>query len=238
MNAHQSISYRDQLIAANKARRKRLGFDGKPEPVEKKIVSQPYVPDIKRPEWRTMRVHFDEHVTAWRDWNLKLNRFFGSPLKTYVLQRSGELGQTYDDVVGISRVKEIAYVRQIIMWEIKHWIKPEASLPEIGRLFGGRDHTTVLHALRKIDAIKAKGGLLTHDIRSIFPKPSPRRAQNAVLEFIRRTIHETKTPPTAEQISAMMGWKCKMTAYNILARLEKDGKIIRPTCFIEDLRLA
>jgi chromosomal replication initiator protein len=38
------------------------------------------------------------------------------------------------------------------------------SLPEIGRRFGGRDHTTVLHAVRKIDALAAKDRALSEEI--------------------------------------------------------------------------
>jgi chromosomal replication initiator protein len=38
------------------------------------------------------------------------------------------------------------------------------SLPEIGRRFGGRDHTTVLHAVRKIDALQANDGSLRDEL--------------------------------------------------------------------------
>jgi chromosomal replication initiator protein len=38
------------------------------------------------------------------------------------------------------------------------------SLPEIGRRFGGRDHTTVLHAVRKIEAMTAKDAPLSDEI--------------------------------------------------------------------------
>jgi chromosomal replication initiator protein len=38
------------------------------------------------------------------------------------------------------------------------------SLPEIGRRFGGRDHTTVLHAVRKIEALVAKDISLSDEI--------------------------------------------------------------------------
>jgi chromosomal replication initiator protein len=38
------------------------------------------------------------------------------------------------------------------------------SLPEIGRKFGGRDHTTVMHAIRKIDELRAIDPVLNDDI--------------------------------------------------------------------------
>jgi chromosomal replication initiator protein len=41
------------------------------------------------------------------------------------------------------------------------------SLPEIGRRFGGRDHTTVLHAVRKIEALVAKDNALSEEVESL-----------------------------------------------------------------------
>jgi chromosomal replication initiator protein len=38
------------------------------------------------------------------------------------------------------------------------------SLPEIGRRFGGRDHTTVLHAVRKIEALVSKDATLSDEV--------------------------------------------------------------------------
>ena len=41
------------------------------------------------------------------------------------------------------------------------------SLPEIGRRFGGRDHTTVLHAIRKIEGLKQQDGTLKEELESL-----------------------------------------------------------------------
>jgi chromosomal replication initiator protein len=41
------------------------------------------------------------------------------------------------------------------------------SLPEIGRRFGGRDHTTVLHAVRKIEALVVKDVALSEEVESL-----------------------------------------------------------------------
>src|SRR5262249_34993685 len=41
------------------------------------------------------------------------------------------------------------------------------SLPEIGRRFGGRDHTTVLHAVRKIEALVARDNALSEEVESL-----------------------------------------------------------------------
>ncbi|MBI3680328.1 MAG: chromosomal replication initiator protein DnaA, partial [Acidobacteria bacterium] len=47
-----------------------------------------------------------------------------------------------------------AYPRQIAMYLVKDLT--QASLPEIGRAFGGKHHTTVLHAVQKIERIRQK----------------------------------------------------------------------------------
>jgi chromosomal replication initiator protein len=38
------------------------------------------------------------------------------------------------------------------------------SLPEIGRRFGGRDHTTVIHAVRQIEKLRASDSEIDHDV--------------------------------------------------------------------------
>jgi hypothetical protein len=54
------------------------------------------------------------------------------------------------DMYSKKRPASIARPRQIAMYLAKEMT--QKSLPEIGELFGGRDHTTVLHAVRKINA--------------------------------------------------------------------------------------
>ena len=44
------------------------------------------------------------------------------------------------------------------------------SLPDIGRRFGGRDHTTVLHAVRRIEELKAGDPALAADLEAIARK--------------------------------------------------------------------
>ena len=44
------------------------------------------------------------------------------------------------------------------------------SLPDIGRRFGGRDHTTVLHAVRRIEALKADDPVLARDLDTLLRK--------------------------------------------------------------------
>jgi chromosomal replication initiator protein len=56
---------------------------------------------------------------------------------------------TRADIVSPRRHRSVVWPRQIGMYLAKHLTA--RSLPEIGRRFGDRDHTTVLHAIRKID---------------------------------------------------------------------------------------
>jgi chromosomal replication initiator protein len=54
-----------------------------------------------------------------------------------------------EDMCGKQRDKHIVIPRQIAMYLMRQ--ETQASLLEIGQLFGGRDHSTVLHACEKID---------------------------------------------------------------------------------------
>ena len=53
------------------------------------------------------------------------------------------------DILSQRRHRSVVWPRQIGMYLAKQLTS--RSLPEIGRRFGNRDHTTVLHAIRKID---------------------------------------------------------------------------------------
>jgi len=61
------------------------------------------------------------------------------------------------------RAREVARPRQIAMYLAKQ-LTPR-SLPEIGRRFGGRDHTTVIHAVKQIEKLRATDAELDADVR-------------------------------------------------------------------------
>ncbi len=69
------------------------------------------------------------------------------------------------DMYSKKRPANIARPRQIAMFMAKELT--QKSLPEIGELFGGRDHTTVLHAVRKISSERSHDGQLNHEIHVI-----------------------------------------------------------------------
>nr|WP_244814759.1 chromosomal replication initiator protein DnaA [Caballeronia sp. Lep1P3] len=66
------------------------------------------------------------------------------------------------DMYSKKRPANIARPRQIAMYLAKELT--QKSLPEIGELFGGRDHTTVLHAVRKIAAERGNDAQLNHEL--------------------------------------------------------------------------
>ncbi|MCB1547683.1 MAG: chromosomal replication initiator protein DnaA [Hyphomicrobiaceae bacterium] len=71
---------------------------------------------------------------------------------------SRHFGVSRGDIMSQRRHRSIVWPRQIGMYLAKQLTA--RSLPEIGRRFGGRDHTTVLHAIRKIEGeIEKKPGL-------------------------------------------------------------------------------
>ena len=69
------------------------------------------------------------------------------------------------DLLSSRRNQSIVRPRQIGMYLAK--TLTSRSLPEIGRRFGGRDHTTVLHAIRKIESLKQNDGVLKEELESL-----------------------------------------------------------------------
>ncbi|MGH6879462.1 helix-turn-helix domain-containing protein [Hypericibacter sp.] len=59
-------------------------------------------------------------------------------------------GKSHNDLVSKRRARDVARPRQLAMWMMKRLTV--MSLPEIGRVCGHRDHSTVLHALNVIDS--------------------------------------------------------------------------------------
>ncbi len=66
------------------------------------------------------------------------------------------------DMHSARRARAVARPRQVAMYLCKQ-LTPR-SLPEIGRKFGGRDHTTVMHAVRKIEELRASDRVMAEDI--------------------------------------------------------------------------
>jgi len=72
------------------------------------------------------------------------------------------------DLISERRARAVARPRQAAMWLAKQITT--RSLPDIGRRFGGRDHTTVLHAVRRIEALRAEDPALERDLDVLLRK--------------------------------------------------------------------
>jgi chromosomal replication initiator protein len=68
----------------------------------------------------------------------------------------------FAEMVSARRARAVARPRQIAMYLSKQLTA--RSLPEIGRHFGGRDHTTVMHAVKKVDELKAADPSFAEDV--------------------------------------------------------------------------
>ncbi len=66
------------------------------------------------------------------------------------------------DLLGPKRVRNYARPRQVAMYLSKQLTS--RSLPDIGRRFGGRDHTTVMHGVRRIEELKSSDPQISEDL--------------------------------------------------------------------------
>ncbi|WP_305969665.1 MULTISPECIES: chromosomal replication initiator protein DnaA [unclassified Mameliella] len=69
------------------------------------------------------------------------------------------------DMIGPKRVRNFARPRQVAMYLCKQLTS--RSLPEIGRRFGGRDHTTVMHGVKRIEELRLQDGQIDEDVEML-----------------------------------------------------------------------
>ncbi|MBA2697240.1 MAG: chromosomal replication initiator protein DnaA [Nocardioidaceae bacterium] len=82
-----------------------------------------------------------------------------------IAQTAAYFGLSIDDLCGTSRSRVLVTGRQIAMYLCRELT--ELSLPKIGQQFGGRDHTTVMHADRKIRQLMAERRSVYNQVREL-----------------------------------------------------------------------
>jgi len=86
-------------------------------------------------------------------------------MATIMAQVALYFGLTIDDLCGQSRSRVLVTARQIAMYLCREMT--DMSLPKIGQQFGGRDHTTVMHAERKIRDLMAQRASVYHQVAEL-----------------------------------------------------------------------
>jgi chromosomal replication initiator protein len=72
------------------------------------------------------------------------------------------------DLLSDRRARAVARPRQVAMYLCKH--NTTRSYPDIGRRFGGKDHTTVIHAVRRIEELIGKDDQIARDVETLTQK--------------------------------------------------------------------
>lgn len=142
-----------EMLAAHAAIRNRLLYG---QPIRRTLVPPP--PEPER-EWF---LQHDAHVNARAVFLLAqlTVRVRAIPL---IKEMCAAYGYSYDEICSQRKNRPLALARQKMMWVVKQLTL--FSYPEIGRKFGGRDHTTAIHAIKKIDALIAANDPSVADLK-------------------------------------------------------------------------
>lgn len=145
--SHVEYSSAAEMLAAYADRRRRLMTVKVPSPQTKKVarVTDP----AEKPMWKTKRMFFNAHIIAWQ---MHRAAQAMSPIPMFIAKWCEEHGTTPALMLGQCRKHPTAQLRHRLIFEIHSNFK--VSLPQLGRMFGDRDHTTILNSLKKANAVR------------------------------------------------------------------------------------
>lgn len=147
-----TIEYTDanQMLADYAARRRRL-YELRPEPVAapEPIVEQPEPEEI--PDFLAVRKRDD-----WIDLTTPVAL---KPATTRIIISAvcRATRATHLDITSHRRTAAVVKARMIACWIMRNYTP--LSLPQIGTKLGGRDHTTVLHSVRRVEEMRSESAL-------------------------------------------------------------------------------
>jgi chromosomal replication initiation ATPase DnaA len=96
-------------------------------------------------------INRSEEMRAWRERQLSRVREGSLPEVDFILQIVWEVtGITHAELRSPRRARSLSWPRHLACWLISK-LRPDLSLPQIGRLLGGRDHTTIMHGRKHVD---------------------------------------------------------------------------------------
>lgn len=157
-------SYRQSLIAHYREVKQRLN-SGRAQDLGIKCVSA----HVRSAEWRNPETAHPVAQPARAKYWFSIIEEIDAPAIGRCLKIQTIVAKHYGirvrDILSERRTADIVRPRQVAMWLCRRFTA--RSLPEIGRRFGGRDHTTVLHAVRKIDALFHKDADLAFEIAGL-----------------------------------------------------------------------
>lgn len=158
------MSLVESYHAAHKARLLRLGA---PSPYQA-TYSPPPAPAEPPPEYPKFNIQTLYYHQMWFfDLITERQATSAAPPKVeHVIQATAEYFTiSKNDLLSARRTADIARPRQIAMYLAKKLSLK--SLPEIGRRLGGRDHTTILHGVRRIEDLLPHDENLRRDVATI-----------------------------------------------------------------------
>lgn len=185
MNANSPISFEATLKARYADARGRIFAAG----IRAKANDNEPVRVVLDPEWMIAPTHFDAHVT---DYQLYIAKF-ASPKRAFLIERAAARGFTISQIIETSRIHKVVIARQDVMLEVAEAF-PHMTLNEIGRLFGGYDHSTVRSGLER--AALRRAGLISKVVVTRVKRTplnrTPDDIRQKVVELYRAGMNQTE----------------------------------------------